>query len=390
MESEGVHGPQSVDAASRSWLYGVLDDFLSEQRRMHSSMAPHQTRPGFQSVPLPAAPSGESTRPQLRAEECESSLLSLASSLSTLREAVLLEVRPEIAELASRLERIEAICGDKGSEVSGEACISPAEVRRATETTCVSSAAAERPTNSTVPVDDGDSVPLEASIWTAPLLIGRRVAGPGGSILLCCLLLLNVLVQGLFLCITIENLSKPSIVHDTVTELHAWRRSVAHNVEDYNELSHKSLTARVCDGDAGLETSANQKTLYENLHDYLKTWNGDGDGKGGTGVWMCSLALVVWTLTIVKELNAIHASVAAVWAVPRCDESRLIADGQLKISQLSRVRALFFFSTAALRLTICLGLLYYGAKFLIVTVSVSELLLNCVALEFITGALFNT
>ena len=142
-------------------------------------------------------------------------------------------------------------------------------------------------------------------------------------------------------------------------------------------LFHKSLTARVCGGDAGLETSAAQKTLYEELRAYL----GTADGNTEVGVRdqrMCSLALVVWTLTIVKELIAIHRSVVAVWAVPRCNESRLLANGgrRVRIGQLSRPRAVFFFASAAVRLAICLGLFYFEAKFLIVTVSVPELLRN--------------
>ena len=151
----------------------------------------------------------------------------------------------------------------------------------------------------------------------------------------------------------------------------------------YNEFFHKSLAARVCGGDAGLETSAAQKTLHEELRAYV----GTADGNTEVGIWMCCLALVVWTLTIVKELIAIHRSVVAVWAVPRCNESRLLANGgqRLRIGQLSCPRAAFFFASAAVRLAICLGLFYFGAQFLIVTVSVPELLLNACALEFILG-----
>ena len=90
-----------------------------------------------------------------------------------------------------------------------------------------------------------------------------------GSVFLAFLLALNVVVQGIATIVVAGGLAVRQYDVDTVAELRTWRLNIAHDVTHYNVLSKESMAERVCNGDAGLETSASQSEMYDTLDQYL-------------------------------------------------------------------------------------------------------------------------
>jgi hypothetical protein len=158
---------------------------------------------------------------------------------------------------------------------------------------------------------------------------------------------------------------------------------VAHEFKFYNTHSKESLAKGVCNADAGLEMSGDQKDQASALFSYL----GEGDGlDGAIGPLMCSLALIVWVLTVFKELQQTFAMARAVFAIPRskgATSMSLDEEGGLCFDSLHPLRLYFFGAVVVTRFTLVLFLLYYGSLFLAVTVELGDLLLNAVALEFV-------
>ena len=150
--------------------------------------------------------------------------------------------------------------------------------------------------------------------------------------------------------------------------------------------SQESLAKRVCDNDAGLEMSGEQASVAYNLFAYL----GDGDGRdmSAIGTLMSSLALVIWTLSVVRELLSVCTMSRAVCAIPRGSRTRcsLAGDGgdTLTYQAISSSRLCALFITYAGRVALVVFLLIYGSLFLVYTIPLGDLLLNAVALEIVT------
>ena len=136
---------------------------------------------------------------------------------------------------------------------------------------------------------------------------------------------------------------------------------------------------RVCDRDVGLEMSATQSAQYGDLVNYV----GEEDGRStdAVGPVMCTLALIVWLLTISKEFNGLWDLARAVWALPRAPATALAdgADGAVRFDGVSSARAAGFLAVLAVRAGVCGVLTYYGCLFLVYTVGVGDLLLNAVS-----------
>ena len=221
-----------------------------------------------------------------------------------------------------------------------------------------------------------DGVKLEASVWDAALLMGTPQMDDLGSAFVALLLVVNVVAQGMFCYIVAGALSDANVTEDTVAELRTWRRNVAHHVDHYDELSQRTLAERVCAEDAGLEMSGSQAVSYGELRSYL----GPGDGANNTGQAMCTLALFAWILVVLLELRAVARLCRALAHAPRGPATRVAG---ARVAALSAARLGWCACVVAARLVVVAVLAYYGASFVARTVSLSDLLLNAVALEFI-------
>eukprot|EP00937_MAST-01D_sp_MAST-1D-sp2_P005633 g5633.t1 len=243
--------------------------------------------------------------------------------------------------------------------------------------------------------DEWEDVSLEPSVWSSALLCGT-VPGDGAapSALLAMLLLINVAIQAIFCFIVYEALSTPQITEDTVLEYRGWRRNVAHDYKFYNAASGKSLARRVCENDAGLEVSGEQAHVARSLFQYL----GEGDGRDmtATGTLMASLALVIWSLSVVREVQSVWRMAGAVCAIPRgahggtrsslqrqADGGAGAGEGALTFDSIGLPRLCTVLFAYAARVGLAVFLLIYGSLFLVYTIPLQDLLLNAVALEFV-------
>ena len=103
---------------------------------------------------------------------------------------------------------------------------------------------------------------------------------------------------------------------------------------------------------------------------------------------MCMLAVVMWVCIMVKELQAIWTYTTAVRALVSAGGTGRTTltrdkDGLIRIEQISTTRFWCCAIVQTIRLVVCLLFLWYGSLFLIYTPSVTELMLNAVALEFL-------
>ena len=84
-------------------------------------------------------------------------------------------------------------------------------------------------------------------------------------------------------------------------------------------LSGRSLASRVCAEEPGLEIAADQMSSHGVLAAYLEPL-----GLGmQTGPLMCGLALLVWCLSIVKELQACASLARGILGLPRAAATTL-------------------------------------------------------------------
>ena len=234
-------------------------------------------------------------------------------------------------------------------------------------------------------LDADADVQLEASLWTMPLLVGSSVFGCGASVLLTALLVVNIFVQYAFAIIVKTTMIQPFKPGD-VDELLSWRRTTAHDATFYNPITKKGLAVRVCSNDPTIIYGSGQRDLYAQLVTYLGA-NRDGSVEsGGLGPLMCLLSLFAFLLVVACEVNATVRIGAAVLALPRGRATVLSMDdaaGKLSIERLSHARLGAFLLVTLLRLGVCVVLALWGCEFLVHTISIEDLLLNAVALEFV-------
>ena len=227
-----------------------------------------------------------------------------------------------------------------------------------------------------------DEVSIESSIWDCPLVIGTHAVRPVASVYVTLLLLVNVCVQLVF-CAIVKEMAEPTITKNAVGGYRSWRRNVAHDISGYDSISGTSLAQRVCAKEQGIESSASQMVMYTVLDQYLGPV-----GNLTLGTLMCCLALFVWVLTVSKELTACVKTARAVRLAPHAPETVLTSDDGGKTSKflsISPARKFLCLAVQLVRLGIDLWLLWYGIFYLVYTISVSDLLLNAVALEIVLG-----
>ena len=235
-------------------------------------------------------------------------------------------------------------------------------------------------------------VALEPSCWSIPLIANKKSRAE--TVVLLLLFLTNLALQLVFCFVVYWILgastgeAKKKIYSErTVQELVEWRRSIAHDANFYKRATLHSMAQRVCDGDAGLESSTSQQERYESLAAYI---GGVDEPRTNFGAWMATACLFVFLLSMVNELRGtLHLGVA-VAALPagRRTELRSAEDGDndggtISLLRISRARRGIALAALVLRALRDAVLLWFGCRWLVNTVDLGELLLNAVALEFV-------
>ena len=238
------------------------------------------------------------------------------------------------------------------------------------------------------------TVALEPSCWSIPLVVDEH--SRAATALLVLLFLANLALQLIFCFVVYWKLGastgeekKNVYGEQTVYELIEWRRSIAHDARFYKRATQRSMAQRVCDGDAGLESSTSQQERYELLAAYI---GGVDEARTNFGAWMATACLFVFVLSMVKELRGtLHLGVA-VAALPagKRTELRSAEDGDndggtISLLRISHARRGIALAALVLRAVRDAVLLWFGCRWLVNTVDLGELLLNAVALEFVTS-----
>jgi hypothetical protein len=151
----------------------------------------------------------------------------------------------------------------------------------------------------------------------------RDRTGPLCSALLrrpCCdsrlaLDLRSILIRGsMFIyIIATTKLTAANYDQDSVYELRAWRRHIAHDISNYDSISRKSLAQRICQQVVGVHMSTQQNDMFTKLNAYL------GSGSEGElmGVMLCLLGLMAYYMATGKEMNSTLNMLIGALAVPR-------------------------------------------------------------------------
>jgi len=226
------------------------------------------------------------------------------------------------------------------------------------------------------------------STWDLVIFIGTGALGPLGSFQTFLLAIVNVLMQIVFVAIAYYNFTTPDINENSIVDSTRWRRSSGHAFADYSSVAKESLVRRVCNEDKSLASSGIQVALVENINKYLKL---EAEGLEGffTGQILCIVALICWYLMVAKEVShalALHRGVMAAPSGPTKLDTRENPFTQVthyRLRAVAKRRKLFSAFLLMYRLLAAVLLVVVGTTFLVYTVSVTELILNAVALGII-------
>eukprot|EP00966_Prymnesium_polylepis_P123792 2862762-Prymnesium_polylepis.3 len=107
--------------------------------------------------------------------------------------------------------------------------------------------------------------------------------------------------------------------------------------------------------------SGGQLDAYSSLRSYLGA-EGDGSSLGTMGPLMCTLSLLVWTITIAHEVNSAHAFSSALLTMTRrgATATALDGDGCLIVKSVSPQRCGCLLAVQLVRLATAGLLLIYG------------------------------
>ncbi|CAK9029597.1 unnamed protein product [Durusdinium trenchii] len=230
------------------------------------------------------------------------------------------------------------------------------------------------------PQDQLGSVPFSESAWTYPVVIGLVKAGIVEALFAVLLLLVNVFVQMGFMLIILTPDFLPGDISEQIDYAQQWRRSVAHDHQNL-DLASTSLVTRVCNGDGALIVSTRQATLLEHINSYLGLNVAAFEPEFfQPGVLLSVLCILLWSLCVYKELRNILHTFEAVRRLPHTSRTTVRNN---TLQSLSSGRYKILKITYLLRTAIAISLLISGIRWLAQTTSITELMLNAVALNAI-------
>ncbi|CAK9090239.1 Uncharacterized protein SCF082_LOCUS42568 [Durusdinium trenchii] len=237
----------------------------------------------------------------------------------------------------------------------------------------------EKPT-SEMAEDQLTPVPVEESAWSIPLVIGLDNTGWLDTLAAVVLVMVNLGMQLAFSGILLSEEFMGDAFESHLEFAKIWRTSVAHDYS-FLDLAGASLVTRVCNLDGALIYSQKQSTLVEEINAFL------GLGKDElrlpilqVGTLLCMLCILLWCLCVYKELRRIWLAFEATLQIPRAKKSRM---QNHCFHALSGCRFGMLLMTYIARTAIASVLLVAGILWLARTTSITELMLNAVALNAI-------
>ncbi|CAE7262317.1 NLRC3 [Symbiodinium pilosum] len=212
------------------------------------------------------------------------------------------------------------------------------------------------------------------------MVLGLVRAGRFDTVYAVALLLVNCVMQIMFALILLDDGFMGEEFDKQKINAQIWRTSVAHDYK-YMDLAETSLVTRVCSGDGALILSTTQASLVEQINMYLRLSTDQlVQTDFGPGTLLCMLCILLWSLCVYKEFRNIWLALAGAVNLPK---SRHTVFTEGNFEQISWGRLSVFLATNFTRVAVASVLLVAGIMWLARTTSISELMLNAVALNAI-------
>lgn len=207
---------------------------------------------------------------------------------------------------------------------------------------------------------------VRGNVWDATLLLGADIPmGRTGTVLMVTSVFCNILVQ-CAICIFVALLS---IAQEG--ELDPSTRDAA---KLWNAQTTEDIVHRVCTNDFTLSTDFRQANAHELYDTYIQQRSS----------LLCLAMVLVWTLTIVREISNVLYFTRAVRAIPVDWTTKLEIHGRkVVLVSVGYTKQVGTHVIALTQLCVCLLLLFSGCAWLAATESQDELLLNSVALSYV-------
>lgn len=241
----------------------------------------------------------------------------------------------------------------------------------------------------------GTTYQVKESVWDLGILIGTKEVEIGGSIFSFILLVMNVVMQFAFCAIINDTFTTETIGSDEVSDLKRWRTLSAHDMTWIDPISHHSLARRVCDLDGSLPMSSGITEQLALINSYLPIPGDEGNQPAigymfpqfeGIGRLLCVLALVVWYLTLSKDIADIGDLFMALWTLKSEAKTRIEeTESGTTMEAVTAKRKCFVAIVLMLRLVVVAVLAFCGTLFLTYTISMADIFLNAVALDIVFG-----
>ena len=226
--------------------------------------------------------------------------------------------------------------------------------------------------------DAMEPVAFLETTWNLVLVLGHAGVGWVDALISCLLLFLSAGMQIAFSLIILQPEFQGEPFDETqVHTARTWRQSVAHD-HTYMDLAQTSLTSRVCNNDGSLIISTDQAALLNQINKFLGLDTSELEATGfRPGILMAMLCMLLWCLYVCNEFRTIFISLEAVYQIPRSSKTSL-HNG--KFQGMSGTRFFTYCALRILRACIAAALLYAGILWLGSTTSITDLILNAVAL----------
>ncbi|CAE7357214.1 unnamed protein product [Symbiodinium natans] len=237
-----------------------------------------------------------------------------------------------------------------------------------------------------VALSDCWSYKLEGAAWDASALAGLGVFSLQESTLIVACGVFSILLQTVFAIILYANMIENIFTEQLVQELTEWRVLFGHSSQFVDPITGEPLMVGLCGGSQSLMDGRAQAEIYQSVVSYGIQVRDDAHPPVGplpAGAWLALLALLVWTATVTNELLSIISLTWAMLSLASDTDKTELEGASLSLKRISRARSAMLIVTSATRLLIAGTLGVTGIRYLAATASISELILNTVALEVV-------
>jgi len=207
---------------------------------------------------------------------------------------------------------------------------------------------------------------VRGNVWDAMLLLNAPIdMGMIGNFSMILSLLVNMVIQ-LFICYYVVVLAidqNGELSADLVDDALLWKGQQT-----------SALVERVCARDFTLGSNSWQIDVYTLYDDYIEK----------SSQLLCTAMLIVWSLTVMREVSTVMHFIRAVSELPSGEETMLqLHLRRVHVITMSYASWRAVMLSSVLQLFICASLLVAGAAWLSATEAQEDLLLNSVALSYV-------